>query len=85
MKRATIFIILPALIFIGSVTTAALAGSSQSYTIGVHIPAIAGVNVPLDDPSAEIRPSNLMQGLQMDVRQVLRGNEPVILQTVLVR
>jgi len=84
MKRAFILIILLALIFIGTTTTSATA-ASQSYTLSVTIPAIAGVNVPWDDPKADIQPAELPNNLLTDVRQIVRGKEAIILQTVLVR
>jgi len=86
MKRAISILAVLALVFIGTAVCEAQS-KSQSFRLAVHIPAIAGVNVPLDDPNAEIYPA---QGLQlqnafMDIRQLWRGTEEIVMQTVLVR
>jgi hypothetical protein len=59
--------------------------NSQDFTIGVYIPAIPGVNVPLDDPNADIYPWEKTADLQTDVRDVERDGITIRLQTILVK
>ncbi len=84
MKRAFISMGVLALLFIG-IPVSQAAGASQTYCLSVHIPAIAGVNVPLDDPRAEIHPPIQPQQLQTDVRHVVRNGTEIVLQTILAK
>ncbi len=63
----------------------ASSANSQSYKIGVYIPAIPGVNVPLDDPNFGISPQEDESGFQTDFREVTRDGQQILLQTILVR
>lgn len=59
--------------------------NSQSYTIGVYIPAIPGVNVPMDDPNSGISSQEDEGGFQTDFREVTRDGQRILLQTVLMK
>ena len=61
--------------------SSALTANSQSYTIGVVIPAIPGVNAPLLDPQASISANANDSELTLVKEETTHNNEEVVLMT----
>ncbi|MFT7538589.1 MAG: hypothetical protein ACI9F2_000736 [Lysobacterales bacterium] len=85
MKRIVMsFIFILALI---SITTSVVYAEtlSQTYTIGATIPAIPGVNVPLDDAVGSLSKATSISQNNTDIirENVIRNNEEFMLLTMI--
>ena len=84
MKSVWIIVVALVLAVVGVPMQQAFA-NSQSFYISVHIPAIPGVNVPLEGAQDQVEQYGNDFGGQVIVERVFRGNEEITLRTLVLK